>query len=795
MKRLDGLLLTLFFLLLFSASGFRAAAQAVSGDLRFYEGEDLSSGINTGTWSLDTVSGVLRIEGSGYWSDYFGQYSNHPWGQYENRITKVVLGEKVLSVAGYAFSGCDNLSELVLPGAIRVIGKGAFYSCPLSGVSLPSSVTTIEEEAFAGTNIESVVIPGSVTTIGKEAFKGTNIEKVFIPASVTTFGRAFVSPFNKDTEVVFETSEQEDAYHLAQQNGYLSVAYAMQYYGLPYTGRSDGPAHSNSSYAGKLDALTDCYQLYYSATTVVGSYYDGSMSAYTDPVFSYYNDNVWSAIYYCLKFMEYAESAMDDETLRRSAAEAKCIIAARYFDMFSLYGGLPIVKVAGDIDVVDSISDISIKCRPVDGTRSTVEQTVEHIVSLLDEAIAVLPWKSKEAIWQPCVANSRPPAWDELTLPTQRWSKAAAMALKAKVLTYAASPLFNSTEPYFGGGSRAEQSRLVWYGDYEQSRWERALQACKDFFDELAANGGFALKQASGTNNVDYRLAYRKGYFDRPSGFSNVWGDDRVDNVGEADDEILLSTRVYEYEGSFSRYDWVKWVGIGRHSYLPTAEYMEMFPWSDGTAFDWEADQKRIMGTGNTRRNARLFYRYVNTGKEASRDPRLYEDMLVNGDYVAVSMEGQTSSDDMELWVGGAHAQFNVAEPMKDADNIILKDNDGADVIQVNQKMTTTCATGFALNKYVCGYTADAGGGSSLMYRHPTHWVYLGLSEMYLLYAECLAQNGDIARAIAGRARSCRLVALSSGSLSRSSGRQRPADRANLAREGVRAGAVQCALP
>ena len=35
MKRLDGLLLTLSFLLLFSASGFRAAAQTVSGKLLF----------------------------------------------------------------------------------------------------------------------------------------------------------------------------------------------------------------------------------------------------------------------------------------------------------------------------------------------------------------------------------------------------------------------------------------------------------------------------------------------------------------------------------------------------------------------------------------------------------------------------------------------------------------------------------------------------------------------------------------------------------------------------------------
>lgn len=63
------------------------------------------------------------------------------------------------------------------------------------------------------------------------------------------------------------------------------------------------------------------------------------------------------------------------------------------------------------------------------------------------------------------------------------------MALKAKILTFAASPLFNNDKPYYDGSTEAEQQHLVWYGDYQQSRWEDALQACEDFFKELKKNG------------------------------------------------------------------------------------------------------------------------------------------------------------------------------------------------------------------------------------------------------------------------------------------------------------------
>ena len=62
------------------------------------------------------------------------------------------------------------------------------------------------------------------------------------------------------------------------------------------------------------------------------------------------------------------------------AAEAKCLIANRYFDAFMHYGGLPIIK--SSFGGTESSYEIP---------RATVEETVDFMVNLLDEAIPSLP--------------------------------------------------------------------------------------------------------------------------------------------------------------------------------------------------------------------------------------------------------------------------------------------------------------------------------------------------------------------------------------------------------------------
>ncbi len=465
--------------------------------------------------------------------------------------------------------------------------------------------------------------------------------------------------------------------------------YALQYYGLPYnSGKGLGSANM---YRGKLDAVTDCYQMHWSATAIWNDYYLGALNANRTPLIGFTDEGLWEAVRRGQQFLAFADDVKDmDPALRtRLKGEVRCIIANKYFDLMMIYGGLPIIREAF------SGSETSF-----DVKRGTIAETVDYIVELLDQAITELPW-----------AYNGTTSEDDETNNRARWCKAGAMALKAKVLTFAASPLFNSSTPYYGG-SEAENQKLVWYGDYQQSRWQRALQATQEFFDALDANGFYALEQAQGKTSEAYRLAYRKGYLTQTS------------------HEWIISTRVRDYDNwANGYYNWSNWVNIGRNSYCPTWEYMCLFPWKDGAKFDWEKDANKIMGSVSKLTGkftpGRLFYQVSATGAQtASRDPRLYENMVVNGMYTSLDMTtAATSGDVYELWVGGYHEGYNVCNINE----------------EIVEQQTTKYPTGFGVMKYQCGEEYK---------RLPLQWVVLGLSEMHLIYAECLAQTGDLTNAI-----------------------------------------------
>ena len=117
---------------------------------------------------------------------------------------------------------------------------------------------------------------------------------------------------------------------------------------------------------------------------------------------------------------------MSDDEKSRLKAEAKIIIAIQYAEMLRHYGALPIVDRAIDPE------DTNLP------KRATLQETVDFIVRLLDEAkdCPQLPWAIRE---------------DESDNWSGRLTRAAAMGLKLRVLLFVASPLFNSDAPYYDG--------------------------------------------------------------------------------------------------------------------------------------------------------------------------------------------------------------------------------------------------------------------------------------------------------------------------------------------------------
>ncbi len=454
---------------------------------------------------------------------------------------------------------------------------------------------------------------------------------------------------------------------------YLTTLYSMQYYGLPYRNTSGDlyPCESSNIYVGKVDMLTDCYTFTYLSAGLVGSYYHGTHTAnygIRSDKWHYLLNRVWEAVRYAWLLIENIDRVpgMTNEEKASIVAQAKCIVASRYFDTFRHYGGIPIIRKS--FSGTDTHYDMP---------RGSVEETVDFMTGLLDEAADVLPWMT-----------------DNPSSEAGRWTKAAAKAMKCRILQFAASPLFNDHSPYYPGTT---DNKAIWYGEYKPELWNRFLNACKDFFDELAAQGGYQLEQSAGTRPQDYRLAYRKGY------------------ALQASQEVLLSTRQFTTDAFKSAYYlWHQWcdaLGSIRRGYSPTQEYVEMFPWKDGTPFDWET----------TEAEGRLDEMFV-TGTvkdktlELTRDPRLYEEVIVNGqpyslDWTTGNMAGQS----FESWVGGTNAKSDA------------------------NTQTGSFATGYAPIKFLMGND---------MLRKYTHWPALRLSDLYLMYAEALCQTGDLANAI-----------------------------------------------
>ena len=87
------------------------------------------------------------------------------------------------AIGSGAFSGCYNLSSVVIPENVTSIGSSAFKECrKLPGIVIPSSVVSINDHAFYDcSKLESVIIPSSVRYIGLSAFaSGYNPKNIHI---------------------------------------------------------------------------------------------------------------------------------------------------------------------------------------------------------------------------------------------------------------------------------------------------------------------------------------------------------------------------------------------------------------------------------------------------------------------------------------------------------------------------------------------------------------------------------------------------------------------------------------
>lgn len=107
-------------------------------------------------------------------------------------IIHVDIADSVVSIGEQAFFECSRLTNITVPQSVTYIGVKAFDSCTnLSSITLSTNnITSIRPYTFSGcSELSSIVIPDGVTSIQLGAFSNcTKLTSITIPGSVTSIG-------------------------------------------------------------------------------------------------------------------------------------------------------------------------------------------------------------------------------------------------------------------------------------------------------------------------------------------------------------------------------------------------------------------------------------------------------------------------------------------------------------------------------------------------------------------------------------------------------------------------------
>lgn len=175
---------------------------------------------------------------------------------------------------------------------------------------------------------------------------------------------------------------------------------------------------------------------------------------------------MFRAIRECNIFLDYVRDQhkvndLTDSERKRWIAEVNVLKAYYHFFLFEHYGPIPIV---------DKALPVSTDPEGVKVTRMPVDQIVDYMVKLIDDSYKDLP----------PVITMEATEMGRLTQP-------AALALKAKILLWAASPLFNGNKDY--ANFRNEEGKPFINQEFSREKWVRTAEACKEAIESAETNG------------------------------------------------------------------------------------------------------------------------------------------------------------------------------------------------------------------------------------------------------------------------------------------------------------------
>ncbi len=387
----------------------------------------------------------------------------------------------------------------------------------------------------------------------------------------------------------------------------------------------------------------------------------------SNPVISYW-DNLYKGIRQCYIFINNIDgvAGIETPTKERYKAEANFLIGYYHFLLLRMYG--PVVIADQEFDLNMPTSEYPL--------RATYDETVNFISNKLDEAATGLP------IEQPSSNNYG------------RATSAIAKAVKARMLLYAASPLFNgggeNESSLFNGFTDVNGTQLI-STNYEESKWDRAASAALEAIN-VAEAAGISLYQSSDypsdlpADPIEKRLRYV--FVDRNTE-EMIWAETRQESV-------------YDFQNKSTPYNpGTAWNGVA-----PTLTILEAFYTENGLPIDkdpeWDYSGRFDIDStalGNT------------LALNLDREPRFNSWISYHNDYYEIN---------------------------RGADDQVLMKFKRNDPHGIQGRSNNYSPTGYLNKKGVAPELEQSRLQISVQYP----WPVFRLAELYLNYAEALIESG-----------------------------------------------------
>jgi hypothetical protein len=459
----------------------------------------------------------------------------------------------------------------------------------------------------------------------------------------------------------------------------------------------DGHFNTNPGFSGAdeiwypnppIDVRTDFYNIalgFQNAGSPYGNFWSGERSG--KPLFQGIRD--------CNIFLENIDKVeeMDKWEKERWSGEVKFLKAYYHFYLLSMYGPIPLIKE--NVPISATPEEVQLYREPVDSC-------VNYIVQLLDEAFA------NESLPENLAGAE--------TSELGRITKPIVLALKAKVLVTAASPLFNGNPEY--SNFKDKRGVQLFNPVFSAEKWQRAADACKEAID-YCHSMGFKLNTSPGlatyviNDTIQREMEIRTAITQREGNPEIIW----ANTSSRADVNMQRWSMPIIAPGATN--------GSGPKGILaPTIKMAETFytahglPITDDKTWDY-ADRYAIKVAGE---KDKFYIREdSNTVKmHFDREPRFYADL----------------GFDRGIWFGNWVNNYDVT---KDLNFVAARKAE----ISARQGISNYSVTGYWIKKLVNIETyCDADGKiTSNIVTYP--WPEIRMADLYLLYAEALNEvNG-----------------------------------------------------